>query len=101
MTDSNEHCIKHEQLPGFEIMLTATGIKKPEELQRYADSLECPFKISVVTGPSGSYKEEDLIAMQDKWLENWGPDRRWEAGVGDAYAPGLTDNISPTEAGPR
>ena len=62
-------------------------------MQKYADSLECPFKLSVVTGPSGSYKEEDLLAMQDKWLEDWGPGRRWEGWLGDAYAPGLSNNI--------
>jgi len=91
--DSNEDRIRHEQLPGFEVMFKANGKKKAGDLQKYADSLECPFKLSVVTGPSGSYKEEDLLAMQDKWLEDWVPGRRWEAWVGDAYAPGLTNNI--------
>ena len=31
--------------------------------------------------------------MQDKWLEPWGENRRWEGWLGDAYAPGLTNNI--------
>ena len=73
VTDSNEHRIRHERLPGFEVMFKANGKTKAEELQTYADSLECPFKLSVVMGPSGSYKEEDLLAMQDKWFEPWGP----------------------------
>ena len=93
VTDSNEHRIKHEQLPGFEVMFKANGIKKQAELQTYAEGLALPFKLSVVTGPSGSYKEEDLLTMQDKFLEPWGPGRRWEAWLGDAYAPGLTNNI--------
>ena len=78
VTDSNEDRIRNEKLPGFEVMFKADGHKKQEDLQRYADGLECPFRISVVTGPSGSYKEEDLLAMQDKWLEEWVPGRRWE-----------------------
>ena len=93
VTDSNEDRIKHEQLPGFEVMFKANGHKKADELQTYADSLQCPFRISVVAGPSGSYKEEDLLTMQDKWLEPWGENRRWEGWMGDAYAPGLTNNI--------
>ena len=93
VTDSNEHRIKHERLPGFEVMFKANGQKKATNLQKYADSLEVPFKLSVVAGSSGSYKEEDLLAMQDKWLEPWVEGRRWEAWLGDAYAPGLTNNI--------
>ena len=93
VTDSNEERILKEKLPGGEVMLKAEGQRKADKLQEYADSLECPFRLSVVTGPSGSYKEEDLLNMQDKWLEHWGPGRQWEGWLGDAYAPGLTNNI--------
>ena len=71
----------------------ADGQRKAEQLQKYADGLGVGFKLSVVAGPSGSYKEEDLFAMQDQWLEEWVPGRQWEAWVGDAYAPGLTNSI--------
>ena len=93
VTDSNEHRIKHEQLPGFEVMFKADGRKKQEDLQKYAGALKCTFRLSVVTGPSGSYKEEDLILMQNKFLEDWGPDRQWEGWLGDAYEPGKSKNI--------
>ena len=66
VTDSDEDRIRNEQLPGFEVMFKAQGRKKEQDLQKYAADLGCPFKLSVVTGPSGSYKEEDLLAMQDK-----------------------------------
>ena len=71
----------------------STPERKPKKLQAYADSLITPFKFSVVAGPSGSYREQDLLTMQDKWLKPWGPGRQWELWGGDAYAPGLTDNI--------
>ena len=92
MTDSNEERVKRE-LPGFEIMFKATGHRKEKKLQEYAASLEVPYKLSVVTGPSGSYKEHDLIAMQEKWLEEWRPGGRWEIWLGDAYAAGLTNDV--------
>ena len=31
--------------------------------------------------------------MQDLCLEDWSPSRGWEGWLGDAYAPGLTNNI--------
>ena len=71
----------------------STPGRKPKKLQAYADSLITPFKFSPVAGPSGSYREQDLLTMQDKWLKPWGPGRQWELWGGDAYAAGLTDNI--------
>ena len=47
----------------------------------------------MVTGSSGSYKEEDILAFLNKHLLPWGPGRRWELFFLDAYAPGLTDNV--------
>ena len=61
VTDSNEYRIRHENLPGFEIMFKADGKKKEKDLQRFEDDLNMPFRISVVTSPSGSYNEEDLL----------------------------------------
>ena len=52
--------------------------KKQAELQAHVDHKNLSFKVSVVTGPSGSYKEEDMIAFLEKRLEPWGPDREGE-----------------------
>ena len=92
VTDSSKERIKRE-LPGFELMFKADGKQKEAKLQAYVASLNLPFKVSVVTGPSGSYREHDIIEFLEKWLEEWGPDRRWEFFLLDAYAPGLTDNV--------
>ena len=69
-------------MPGFELMLKANGKKKEADLQKYVKSLGCPFRIFVVTGQSGSYKEDGLIAMQDLLLQEWGPNREWEGWLG-------------------
>ena len=55
--------------------------------------LSVPFKVSVVTGPSGSYREEDIINFLEKWCEPWYKGREYEFILLDAYAPGLTDNV--------
>ena len=92
VTDSSKERIKRE-LPGFELMFKADGKQKEAKLQAYVASLNLPFKVSVVTGPSGSYREHDIIEFLEKWLEEWGPNRRWEFFLLDAYVPGLTDNV--------
>ena len=75
-------------------MFKFAGSKKQAELQAHVDSKNLPFKVSVVTGPSGSYKEEDMIAFLEKWLEPWGPGRQCFFFVLlDVYALGLTDNV--------
>ena len=54
--------------------------------------MNVPFKVSVVTGPSGSYNEDDVFNFLEKWWERWVEGkRRWELILLDAYAPGLTD----------
>ena len=58
-------------------MFKFAGSKKQAELQAHVDHKNLSFKVSVVTGPSGSYKEEDMIAFLEKWLEPWGPRREW------------------------
>ena len=61
-------------------------------MQEHVDIMNVPFKVSVVTGPSGSYKEEDILNFLDKWCEPWEDGKRqWELILLDAYAPGLTD----------
>ena len=42
---------------------------------------------------SGSYNEADMLNFLDKWLEPWGPGRRLETVMLDAYAPHLTDTV--------
>jgi len=42
---------------------------------------------------SGSYNEADMLNFLDKWLEPWGPGRRLETLMLDAYAPHLTDAV--------
>ena len=93
MTDSNKERINSGQLPGFECMFKATGNIKAQRLQDHADRLGCGFKVSVVTGPSGSYREDDIIKFLEKWCEPWYKGRQWEFIMLDAYAPGLTDNV--------
>ena len=97
VTHSDEDEIRRE-LPGFEMMF-----KKEEEaeenvvqdLNAFVVNQNLDFRVSVVTGTSESYKEEDILEFLEKWLKKWphGDNRRrWEIFVLDAYAPGLTRN---------
>ena len=65
------------EILGIEIMLAI--------LQTYAKSFKPAFTFSVVTGPSGSYKEHGLLSMQHQWLEQRAAERKWviwaEAGL--------------------
>ena len=74
-------------------MFKATGNIKSKRLQEHVDILGAKFKISVVTGPSGSYREEDILRLLAKWCEPWSGTRKWEFILLDAYAPGLTNNV--------
>ena len=49
------------------------------KLQAYVVSKGLPFKVSVVTGPSGSYREHDILNFLEKWLLPWGAGREWNA----------------------
>ena len=93
MTDSNKERINSGQLPGYEAMFKANGNIKAKKLQDFVDKLGARFKVSVVTGPSGSYREEDILRFLKKWCDPWGPGRKWEFILLDAYAPGLTNNV--------
>ena len=57
VTDSSKERIESGQLPGFELMFKATGNIKAKRLQEHVDILGAKFKVSVVTGPSGSYRK--------------------------------------------
>ena len=55
VTDSCKERVATE-LPGFEVMFKFVGKAKEAELQAYVSRKNLPFKVSVVTGPNGSYK---------------------------------------------
>ena len=42
------------------------------ELQQLLARRTMPLKVSVVVGPSGSYREHDILNVFDEWLEPWG-----------------------------
>ena len=62
-------------------------------MQDHVEVIGAAFKVSVVTGPSGSYREDDIIKFLEKWCEPWYNGRQWEFIMLDAYAPGLTNNV--------
>ena len=75
-------------------MFKAEGKQVERKLQEFVFVAKgLPFTVTVVTGSSGSYKEEDILLVLDKHLEPWGPGRQLELFFLDAYAPGLTDNV--------
>lgn len=92
ITDSSLERIQ-QRLPGFEIMFKADGKQLEARLKAYVVQKGVPFRCTVVTGPSGSYKEGDILNFLEEHLDAWGPNRRWEFVFLDAYAPGLTDNV--------
>ena len=92
ITDSSKERVR-KTLPVFELMFKFEGNDKASELRAYVARKNLPFKVSVVTGPSGSYKEHDILNFLDVFLTPWGPGRQWEIILLDVYAPGLTDNV--------
>ena len=62
-------------------MFKAEGKQKRDKLRMYVASKNLPFKVSVVTGPSGSYREADILAFLEKWCEPWverATKRQWD-----------------------
>lgn len=49
-----------------------------EHVQAHVVSKWLPFNVYVVAGPSGSYREHDILDVIEKWLLPWGPGREWE-----------------------
>ena len=80
-------------MPGFEIMFTAQGHQVEADLQLYVLAKGLPFRVTVVTGPKGSYREEHILNFFERHLDLWSRGRKWEVVMLDAYAPGLTDNV--------
>ena len=95
ITTSSEAAVRR-RLPGFELMFQADAKedkKVQERLRAYVAMMGLPFRVTVVTGGSGSYKEEDILAFLREHLVPWQHRQRWEIFILDAYAPGLTDNV--------
>ena len=64
------------------------------KLQRDVADKHLPFRATVVTGNSGSYKEHDILNLCEAHHGKWRLGvSRWELFFLDAYAPGLTDNV--------
>ena len=59
-------------------MFKAKGDIKRKRLRDHVDVCGAEFKVSVVTGPSGSYREEDILDFLNKWCEPWSDTRKWE-----------------------
>lgn len=75
------------------MMFQADGKQVASKSQMYVFSKGLPFNLTVVTGNSGSHKEEDILSFLDNRLMHWRRTRRWEIFLLDAYAPGLADNV--------
>ena len=73
-------------------MFQAEGHQLEGELQSYVFAKGLRFRVTVVTGPKGSYREEHILNFFEQHLEKKHRGRRWEFVFLDAYAPGLTDN---------
>ena len=71
VTFSSVEKIRH-RLPGFELMFQAEGHMLEEQLEMYVFAKGLPFKVTVVTGPKGSYREEHMLNFLEKHLEKWG-----------------------------
>ena len=71
VTVSSEEVI-HKQLPGFEMMFQAQGHELEGKLQLFVFAKGLPFRVTVVTGPKGSYREEHLLNFLETHLEKWG-----------------------------
>ena len=76
VTDSDEERIQMGNPPDYEAMFKAERNIVAKHLQDFVDHCGTTFKVSVVTGPCGSYREEDIWRFLDKWCEPWGPARQ-------------------------
>ena len=60
VTDSDEERIQMGNPPDYEAMFKAERNIVAKHLQDFVDHCGTTFKVSVVTGPSGSYREQDI-----------------------------------------
>ena len=69
LTDSVEEQISDDNMPGFEIMFKAEGKQVEASLQAYVSQKQIlGMRVTVVTGPSGSYREDDILTFLEKHL---------------------------------
>ena len=77
LTDSAEEQISDDNMPGFEIMFKAEGKQVESKLQAYVAKKQIMgMRVTVVTGPSGSYRENDILKFLEKHMPPRGPGRR-------------------------
>ena len=68
VTDSSAEWIRNK-LPGFELMCKAEGKIKEAKLQAYVSKKKIlGMRVTVVTGPSGSYRENDILNFLEEHL---------------------------------
>ena len=69
LTDSAEEQISGNNMPGFEIMFKAEGKQVEFKLQAYVSKKKSPgMRVTVDTGPSGSYREHGILNFLEKHL---------------------------------
>ena len=69
LTDSGEDQISAHNMPGFEIMFKAEGKQVEAKLQAYVSKKKIlGMRVTVVTGPSGSYRENVILNVLEKHL---------------------------------
>ena len=69
LTDSAEEQISDDNMPGFEIMFKAEGKQVEAKLQAYVSKKNIMgMRVTVVTGPSGSYRENDILNFLEKHM---------------------------------
>ena len=78
------------QVPPAEVMFRA-GEKTERKLQSAVPSW-APW-LTVVTGPKGSYREDDVLNFIENRLEPRTPGRRWRILLLDAYSAHLSDRV--------
>ena len=69
LTDSAEEQISDDNMPGFEIMFKAEGKQVEAKLQAYVSKKKIlGMRVTVVTGPSGSYRENGILNFLEKHM---------------------------------
>jgi hypothetical protein len=93
-TQSRFTAVAGDPMPAAECMFKAEkdGIVD-QRLQAFRRSRGFPEWFTVTVGPSGSYREHDIIAWLQKHLEPWREGRDWRIYMCDDYAAHKTKNV--------
>ena len=84
LTDSVEEQISDENMPGFEIMFKAEGRQVEAKLQAYVSKKKIlGMRVTVVTGPSGPYREKCILNVLEMHLPPGGlaADGKWSCSM--------------------